>query len=93
MLKREEHRQALVKAAVSGNPKFFLGTDSAPHPARSKEKPPCCAGIYNAYAAIELYASIFDSMNSMDSLEKFASRNGARFLRFAVKYANNHLAP
>lgn len=79
MLKREEHRQALVKAAVSGNPKFFLGTDSAPHPARSKEKPPCCAGIYNAYAAIELYASIFDSMNSMDALEKFASRNGARF--------------
>ena len=79
ILKREVHRQALVKAAVSGNPKFFLGTDSAPHPARSKEKPPCCAGIYNAYAAIELYASVFDSMNSMDTLEKFASRNGARF--------------
>ena len=79
MLKREEHRQALVTAAVSGNPKFFLGTDSAPHPARSKEKPPCCAGIYNAYAAIELYASVFDSMNSMDTLEKFAGRNGARF--------------
>lgn len=79
VLKRERHRRALVKAAVSGNPKFFLGTDSAPHPARSKEKPPCCAGIYNAYAAIELYASIFDSMNSMDTLEKFASRNGARF--------------
>ena len=79
ILKRERHRQALVAAAVSGNPKFFLGTDSAPHPARSKEKPPCCAGIYNAYAAIELYASVFDSMNSMDTLEKFASRNGARF--------------
>ena len=79
ILKREAHRQALVKAAVSGNPRFFLGTDSAPHPARSKEKPPCCAGIYNANAAIELYASVFDSMNSMDTLEKFASRNGARF--------------
>ena len=79
ILKRERHRRALVAAAVSGNPKFFLGTDSAPHPARSKEKPPCCAGIYNAYAAIELYASIFDAMNRMDTLEKFASRNGARF--------------
>lgn len=79
ILKRETHRQALVTAAISGNPKFFLGTDSAPHPARSKEKPPCCAGIYNAYAAIELYASVFDSMDSMDTLENFASRNGARF--------------
>ena len=79
VLKRETHRQALVRAATSGNPKFFLGTDSAPHPARSKEQPPCCAGIYNAYAAIELYASVFDSMDSMDTLEHFASRNGARF--------------
>ena len=79
VLKRERHRQALVSAATSGNPKFFLGTDSAPHPVRSKEKPPCCAGIYNAYAAIELYASVFDSMDSMDTLEHFASRNGARF--------------
>ena len=79
VLKRETHRQALVDAAISGNPKFFLGTDSAPHPARSKEKPPCCAGIYNAYAAIELYASVFASMGSLDTLENFASRNGARF--------------
>lgn len=79
MLKRERHRQALVTAAVSGNPKFFLGTDSAPHRARAKETPPCCAGIYNAYAAIELYAGVFDSMNSLDTLEKFASRNGALF--------------
>ena len=79
ILKREIHRQALVDAATSGNPKFFLGTDSAPHPVRSKEKPPCCAGIYNAYAAIELYASVFDSMDSLDTLENFASRNGARF--------------
>ena len=79
ILKREIHRQALVDAATSGNPKFFLGTDSAPHPLRSKEKPPCCAGIYNAYAAIELYASVFDSMDSLATLENFASRNGARF--------------
>ena len=79
ILKREIHRQALVDAAISGNPKFFLGTDSAPHPLRSKEKPPCCAGIYNAYAAIELYASVFASMDSLDTLENFASRNGARF--------------
>ncbi len=79
VLKRETHRRALVDAAISGNPKFFLGTDSAPHPARSKEKPPCCAGIYNAYAAIELYASVFASMGSLDTLENFASRNGARF--------------
>ena len=79
VLKREKHRQSLVRAATSGDPKFFLGTDSAPHPAHSKEQPPCCAGIYNAYAAIELYASVFDSMNSMATLENFASRNGARF--------------
>ena len=79
ILKRERHRQALVAAATSGNPKFFLGTDSAPHSAQAKEKPPCCAGIYNACAAIELYASVFDAMNSLDTLEQFASRNGARF--------------
>ena len=79
ILKREPHRQALVAAATSGNPKFFLGTDSAPHSAQAKEKPPCCAGIYNACAAIELYASVFDAMNSLDTLELFASRNGARF--------------
>ena len=84
ILKREKHRQALVKAATSGNPKFFLGTDSAPHSARSKEKPPCCAGIYNAYAAIELYASVFASRNSLDTLEKFASRNGAGFYGLPV---------
>ena len=79
ILKRERHRQALLAAATSGNPKFFLGTDSAPHSAQAKEKPPCCAGIYNACAAIELYASVFDAMNSLDTLEQFASRNGARF--------------
>lgn len=79
ILKRERHRQALLAAATSGNPKFFLGTDSAPHSAQAKEKPPCCAGIYNACAAIEMYASVFDAMNSLDTLEQFASRNGARF--------------
>ena len=79
ILKRERHRQALVAAATSGNPKFFLGTDSAPHSAQAKEKPPCCAGIYNACAAIELYASVFDAMDSLDTLERFAGRNGARF--------------
>ena len=79
ILKRERHRQALLAAATSGDPKFFLGTDSAPHSAQAKEKPPCCAGIYNACAAIELYASVFDAMNSLDTLEQFASRNGARF--------------
>ena len=79
ILKREWHRQALLAAAVSGNPKFFLGTDSAPHRVRAKEKPPCCAGIYNAHAAIEWYASVFDAMHSLHNLEKFASINGARF--------------
>ena len=79
ILKRERHRQALVAAATSGNPKFFLGTDSAPHSAQAKEKPPCCAGVYNACAAIELYASVFDAMDSLDTLERFAGRNGARF--------------
>ena len=79
LLKREEHRQALVTAAVSGNPKFFLGSDSAPHGLRAKEKPPGCAGIYNAFAAIELYATVFDAASSLGTLEIFASRNGARF--------------
>ena len=79
ILKRERHRQALVAAATSGNPKFFLGTDSAPHSAQAKEKPPCCAGIYNACAAIELYASVFDAMDSLDTLEQFAGRSGAQF--------------
>ena len=79
ILKRERHRQALVAAATSGNPKFFLGTDSAPHSVQAKEQPPCCAGIYNACAAIELYASVFDAMDSLDTLEQFAGRSGAQF--------------
>ena len=93
ILKRERHRQALLAAATSGNPKFFLGTDSAPHSAQAKEKPPCCAGIYNACAAIELYASVFDAMNSLDTLEQFASRNGARFYGLPPEYAEDQPAP
>ncbi len=84
LLKRERHRQALVVAATSGNPKFFLGTDSAPHHAQAKSTPPCCAGIYNAHAAIELYAAIFDAMHSLHTLECFAARNGARFYRLPL---------
>ncbi len=79
VLKREEHRQALVKAATSGNPKFFLGTDSAPHAKYSKEAACGCAGIYTAHAAIELYAEAFEAANALDKLEAFASFYGADF--------------
>lgn len=76
VLKREEHRQALVKAAVSGNAKFFLGTDSAPHPRHAKEAACGCAGMYTAHAAIELYAEAFEAASSLDKLEAFASFYG-----------------
>lgn len=79
VLKREEHRQALVRAATSGNPKFFLGTDSAPHSRRSKEAACGCAGIYSAPAAIELYAEAFEQAGALDQLEAFASFHGADF--------------
>jgi len=79
LLKREEHKMALVKAAISGNPKFFLGTDSAPHARHSKESACGCAGIYTAHAAIELYAEVFDAAGSLDKLEAFASFFGADF--------------
>ena len=79
VLKRELHRQALVKAATSGSPKFFLGTDSAPHPKHAKESGCGCAGIYTAHAAIELYAEAFDAVGALDRLEAFASFNGADF--------------
>jgi dihydroorotase len=79
VLKREKHRLALVKAAVSGNPKFFLGTDSAPHPRRTKETGCGCAGIYTAHAGIELYAEAFEAANALDRLEAFASFHGADF--------------
>jgi dihydroorotase len=79
VLKREEHREALVEAAASGNPKFFLGTDSAPHGRRAKEAACGCAGIYTAHAAIELYATAFEEAGALDRLEDFASRFGPQF--------------
>jgi len=79
ILKRENHRMALVGAATSGNPKFFLGTDSAPHTRTAKEKDCGCAGLYTAHAAIELYAEVFDSVGALDRLEGFASFFGADF--------------
>ncbi|GAB2707032.1 MULTISPECIES: dihydroorotase [Comamonas] len=79
VLKREEHRLALVQAATSGNPKFFLGTDSAPHAAQLKEHATGCAGCYSAHAAIEMYAEAFDKAGALDKLEGFASLHGADF--------------
>ena len=79
VLKREAHRQALVQAATSGSPKFFLGTDSAPHPVHLKEAACGCAGCYTAHAAIELYAQAFENAGALDKLEAFASFYGADF--------------
>lgn len=79
ILKRGTHQQALIKAATSGNPKFFLGTDSAPHAKDKKEAACGCAGSYTAYAAIELYAEAFEDANALDKLEAFASHFGADF--------------
>lgn len=79
VLKRETHRQALVAAATSGNPKFFLGTDSAPHPAHLKEHATGCAGCYTAHAAMEMYAEAFEAAGALDKLEGFASFFGADF--------------
>ncbi len=81
--KREEHRLAVVKAATSGLPCFFLGTDSAPHAASAKESGCGCAGIFTAPNALELYAEIFARENALDKLEAFASLNGARFYGLA----------
>ena len=83
VLKREEHRVALVKAATSGNNKFFLGTDSAPHVKHTKEAACGCAGMYTAHAAMELYAEAFESANALDKLEGFASFYGADFYGLA----------
>jgi dihydroorotase len=79
VLKREAHREALVRAAISGSPRFFLGTDSAPHAKASKEA--CCgaAGIYSARSALEFYAEAFDAAGALDKLEGFASHYGADF--------------
>lgn len=84
VLKREAHRLALVNAAISGNAKFFLGTDSAPHARGSKESECCGAGIYTAHAGIELYAEVFAANNALDKLEGFASRNGPAFYGLPV---------
>jgi dihydroorotase len=77
--KREEHRLALRRVATSGSPKFFLGTDSAPHEIHRKENSCGCAGIFNAPYAIESYATVFDEEGALDRLEAFASENGPRF--------------
>ena len=82
--KREEHRLALRRAATSGDPRFFLGTDSAPHPVRAKEAECGCAGVWNAPVAIECYAQVFDEEKALDRLEAFASRNGPAFYRLPV---------
>jgi dihydroorotase len=81
ILKRETHRTALLQAASSGNPRFFLGTDSAPHVRESKESACGCAGVYTAHAAIELYAEAFEQAGKLDQLEAFASFHGADFYR------------
>jgi len=81
ILKRHEHRLALLEAATDGDTSFFLGTDSAPHTRLSKESSCGCAGIYSAHAAIELYAEVFEAMDALDRLEAFASFHGADFYR------------
>lgn len=79
VLKRETHRLALLDAVTSGHPRFFLGTDSAPHPAHLKESACGCAGCYTAHAAMELYTEVFDSVGALHRLEGFASHHGADF--------------
>ena len=79
VLKRRQHKEALRRAAISGNPKFFIGTDSAPHTVETKESSCGCAGCYSAHAAIPLYAEVFEEENSLDKLEAFTSHFGADF--------------
>jgi dihydroorotase len=81
VLKRETHREALVRAAISGSPKFFLGTDSAPHARHAKEAACGCAGCFTALSALELYAEAFERAEALDRLEAFASFHGADFYR------------
>ena len=92
VLKREVHRQALVAAATSGNPKFFLGTDSAPHARHTKENDCGCAGVYSAHAAIELYAEAFEAAGALHRLEGFASFFGADFYGLARNNERLHLS-
>src|SRR6478735_913946 len=82
--KREKHRSALRRAATSGNPAFFLGTDSAPHAIPTKETACGCAGIFTAPAALEIYAEVFDEEGALDRFEAFASLNGPAFYRLPV---------
>ena len=84
VLKREAHRQALLRSATSGSPKYFLGTDSAPHARHTKENDCGCAGIYTAHAGIELYAEAFVAAGRLDRLEGFASKFGAQFYGMPV---------
>ena len=84
ILKREHHRKALVEAAISGNPKFFLGTDTAPHFAKDKESSCGCAGIFNAPYCIPILAQIFENNNSLKNLESFTSINGARHYNLKI---------
>lgn len=79
ILKRERDREALVEAAASGHPRFFLGTDSAPHPKGAKESACGCAGVYSAHAALPFYAEVFEAAGALDRLEGFASHHGADF--------------
>ena len=84
ILKRNTHQQALITAATSGSEKFFLGTDSAPHPKHAKESSCGCAGSYTAHAAIELYAEVFEQADALDKLEAFASLNGPKFYQLPI---------
>jgi dihydroorotase len=84
ILKRARHQEALRRAATSGNPRFFLGTDSAPHTRAAKESPCGCAGVYTAHAALELYAEVFDSLGALERLEGFASLHGPAFYGLPV---------
>lgn len=91
VLKRESHRQALLAAATSGSPRFFLGTDSAPHPRHLKEHACGCAGIYTAYSALELYAEAFAAADALPRLEGFASRAGPAFYRLPLNQGSVRL--
>jgi dihydroorotase len=82
--KREKHRRALRRAAISGNPRFFLGTDSAPHPVSAKETACGCAGIFTAPCALEIYAEVFEEEGALDRFEAFAALNGPAFYRLPV---------
>lgn len=87
ILKRQQHQEALIAAATSGNSKFFLGTDSAPHPQNQKESACGCAGIYTAHAALEFYAEVFEQANALEKLEAFSSIHGPNFYRLPVNQA------